>query len=185
MTYSVIVVILYISIYLFFSWQKWLPYHYSLIIKMINNYFICKFWSHWTHLICRRRGSEHERCSRSEEDFYYTEINQWDQPQSPTLPLSCSPASTSPASSSPSSPPSPPPPSPPSPTSPACNALSCSAPSFSGSSWQVQSEHSYQVGRGLSTVIDSVLVILFLSFHLWKLKCTNQRLNKDNPVIRK
>ncbi|CAJ1049958.1 zinc finger protein 395a [Xyrichtys novacula] len=101
-----------------------------------------------THLC---RGGEHERCSRSEEDFYYTEINQWDpqqqqQQQSPPLPLLCSPAPASPASSS-SAPPSPPPPSPPSPPSaspPACSALSRSAPSTSGSLWQVQSEHSYQ-----------------------------------------
>ncbi|KAM9860674.1 zinc finger protein 395-like [Aulostomus maculatus] len=69
-----------------------------------------------THL-CRL--GEHERCSRSEEDFYYTEINLWDQQQSPPLPSS----------------PSPPP--------PVNGALSRSAPS-SGSFWQVQSEHSYQ-----------------------------------------
>uniref|UniRef100_UPI0037E7A443 zinc finger protein 395-like n=1 Tax=Semicossyphus pulcher TaxID=241346 RepID=UPI0037E7A443 len=106
-----------------------------------------------THLC---RGGEHERCSRSEEDFYYTEINQWDQqqqqqPQSSPPPLLCglapaSPTSTSTSSSSSSSPPSPPPPSP-SPSPPACNdlgALSRSAPSCSGSLWQVQSEHSYQ-----------------------------------------
>ncbi|KAI3377526.1 hypothetical protein L3Q82_008428 [Scortum barcoo] len=51
------------------------------------------------------RGGEHERCSRSEEDFYYTEINQYDQQQQapPTpLPLTCGPPS------SPPSPPSPP-----------------------------------------------------------------------------
>ncbi|XP_024151591.1 zinc finger protein 395a [Oryzias melastigma] len=84
------------------------------------------------------RGGEHERCSRSEEDFYYTEIN---QPQSPPHPLLCGPGPAS-SSSSPSSPPSPPPPSPPSP--PGCDSLSRSAPSPCGSSWQVQSEHSYQ-----------------------------------------
>uniref|UniRef100_A0A3Q3GBS1 Zinc finger protein 395a n=1 Tax=Labrus bergylta TaxID=56723 RepID=A0A3Q3GBS1_9LABR len=104
-----------------------------------------------THLC---RGGEHERCSRSEEDFYYTEINQWDQQpqqqQSPPLPLHCSPAPASPTSSS-SSPPSPPPSSPQSPPSPVCSALSRSAPSASGSIWQVKSEHSYQVGRGLSS----------------------------------
>lgn len=95
-----------------------------------------------THL---SRSSEHERCSRSEEDFYYTEINQWDEEQPPLLPVSCGPAPSSPtSSSSPSSPPTPPPPSPPSPPSPACSALSRSAPSSSGSFWQVQSEHSYQ-----------------------------------------
>ncbi|XP_051234764.1 zinc finger protein 395 [Dicentrarchus labrax] len=93
-----------------------------------------------THLC---RGGEHERCSRSEEDFYYTEINQ-QQHQSPPLPLLCGPASPA-SSSSPPSPPSPPPPSPPSPPSPACSdALSRSAPSSSGSFLQVQSEHSYQ-----------------------------------------
>uniref|UniRef100_A0A3Q1EG15 Zinc finger protein 395-like n=1 Tax=Acanthochromis polyacanthus TaxID=80966 RepID=A0A3Q1EG15_9TELE len=44
-----------------------------------------------THLC---RGGEHERCSRSEEDFYYTEINQWEQPlcQSPPTPLLCGPS---------------------------------------------------------------------------------------------
>lgn len=97
-----------------------------------------------THLC---RSGEHERCSRSEEDFYYTEINQWDQQQqqSPPLPLLSSPAPPSPtSSSSSSSPPSPPPPSPPSPPSLACSALSQSAPSTSGSLLQVQSEHSYQ-----------------------------------------
>ncbi|XP_018548427.1 zinc finger protein 704 [Lates calcarifer] len=89
-----------------------------------------------THLC---RGGEHERCSRSEEDFYYTEITQKDhhhQHQSPPHPLP-----PSPARSSPSPPPCPPPPSPPSPT---CGALSRSAPSSSDSFLQVQSEHSYQ-----------------------------------------
>ncbi|XP_041849756.1 zinc finger protein 395-like [Melanotaenia boesemani] len=90
-----------------------------------------------THLC---RGGEHERCSRSEEDFYYTEINQWDHPKSPSPPTSvvCGPAPTSP-NSSPSSPPSPP-----SPASSSWSSLSRSAPSNSGSFWQVQSEHSYQ-----------------------------------------
>ncbi|XP_032408716.1 zinc finger protein 395-like isoform X1 [Xiphophorus hellerii] len=68
-------------------------------------------------------GGEHERCSRSEEDFYYCEINQWEEPH-------CQ------------SPPSAPPPPPPSP--PIGRALSCSAPSPCSSFWQVQSEHSYQ-----------------------------------------
>lgn len=92
-----------------------------------------------THLC---RGGEHERCSRSEEDFYYTEINQWEHPQQRSPPHSslCGSSPASPAAS-PSSPPSPPPPSPP---SPSCAALSRSAPSSSGSFWQVQSEHSYQ-----------------------------------------
>lgn len=91
-----------------------------------------------THLC---HSGEHERCSRSEEDFYYTEINQWDQQQHqiPPPPPLCGPAPVSP-----SSPPSPPPPSPPSPPPSACSALSRSAPSSSGSFWQVQSEHSYQ-----------------------------------------
>ncbi|TNM90558.1 hypothetical protein fugu_002847 [Takifugu bimaculatus] len=88
-----------------------------------------------THL---RDAVEHERC---EEDFYYTEVNQWEPPLS--LPVSCGPAPISPGhSSAPSSPPRAPPPSPPSPASP---ALSRSAPSSSGLFWQVQSEHSYQV----------------------------------------
>uniref|UniRef100_H3CA50 C2H2-type domain-containing protein n=1 Tax=Tetraodon nigroviridis TaxID=99883 RepID=H3CA50_TETNG len=85
-----------------------------------------------------RHALEHERC---DEDFYYTEVNQWEQPHS--LPVSCGPAptpSSAPASSSWGG--SPPPPSPPSPTS---GALSCSAPSSSSIFWQVQSEHSYQV----------------------------------------
>uniref|UniRef100_A0A3B5QHB4 Zinc finger protein 395a n=1 Tax=Xiphophorus maculatus TaxID=8083 RepID=A0A3B5QHB4_XIPMA len=68
-------------------------------------------------------GGEHERCSRSEEDFYYCEINQWEEPH-------CQ------------SPPSAPPPPPPSP--PIGSALSRSAPSPCSSFWQVQSEHSYQ-----------------------------------------
>ncbi|MEQ2188702.1 hypothetical protein GOODEAATRI_017686, partial [Goodea atripinnis] len=67
----------------------------------------------------RSQGGEHERCSHSEEDFYYSEINQWDEPRR-------------------QSPPSPPPP------SPNCSALSRSAPSPCSSLWQVQSEHSYQ-----------------------------------------
>ncbi|XP_071345960.1 zinc finger protein 395a isoform X2 [Trachinotus anak] len=97
-----------------------------------------------THLC--RGGGEHERCSRSEEDFYYTEVIQRDQQQqrlSPPHSLVCGPAPISPGSS-PSSPPSPPPPSPPSPSSPTCGALSHSAPSSSGIFQQVQSEHSYQ-----------------------------------------
>uniref|UniRef100_A0A8C5G3G0 Zinc finger protein 704-like n=1 Tax=Gouania willdenowi TaxID=441366 RepID=A0A8C5G3G0_GOUWI len=77
-----------------------------------------------THLC---RGGEHERCSPSEEDFYYTEVNQWEQALTQHG-----------RSPSPLSPPSPPPPSPSPPT------LSRSAPSIS-SLWQVQSEHSYQV----------------------------------------
>ncbi|XP_020783143.2 zinc finger protein 395-like [Boleophthalmus pectinirostris] len=75
-------------------------------------------------------GGEYERCSRSEEDFYYTEIT-----QSQTTPPQCTPASPTHQLSSPacSSPP---------PSSP---ALSSSAPSSSsGAFWQVQVEHSYQ-----------------------------------------
>nr|XP_020458319.1 zinc finger protein 395-like [Monopterus albus] len=102
-----------------------------------------------THLC---RGGEHERCSRSEEDFYYTEINQWDQwNQSPPHPLIYGPT----PASLPSSPPSPPPPSPP---SPPCGALSCSAPSSPDSFWQVQSEHSYQAlppGHVVSATVPS------------------------------
>lgn len=96
-----------------------------------------------THL---SRGAEHERCSHSEEDFYYTEINQWErqQQQSPPLPIHSGPTPSSPPGHA-SSPPSPPPPSPPSPPPPGCGVLSRSAPSSSsGSFWQVQSEHSYQ-----------------------------------------
>ncbi|XP_038131686.1 zinc finger protein 395a [Cyprinodon tularosa] len=83
-------------------------------------------------------GGEHERCSRSEEDFYYSEINQRDE--SPPAAPPCGPAPFSPSTS----PPSPPPPSPPSPPNPNCSTLSQSAPSPCSSSWQVQSEHSYQ-----------------------------------------
>ncbi|KAF3686164.1 Zinc finger protein 395 [Channa argus] len=89
-----------------------------------------------THLC---RGGEHERCSHSEEDFYYTEINQQLQ-RSPPHHILFGPASPA----SPASPPSPPPPSPPSPPASACGALSHSAPSSPGRLWQVQSEHSYQ-----------------------------------------
>uniref|UniRef100_A0A3Q2PCE6 Zinc finger protein 395-like n=1 Tax=Fundulus heteroclitus TaxID=8078 RepID=A0A3Q2PCE6_FUNHE len=83
-----------------------------------------------THLC---HGGEHERCSRSEEDFYYSEINQWDGPlqQSPPSAPQCGPTS------SPPSPPS-------SPSPPSCSTLSRSAPSPCSSIWQVQSEHSYQ-----------------------------------------
>ncbi|KAM6943318.1 zinc finger protein 395a [Xenentodon cancila] len=102
-----------------------------------------------THLC---HGGEHERCSRSEEDFYYTEINQ-SQHQSPPLPRVCGPAPSSP-SFSPSSPPSPPPPSPPSP--PACSILSRSAPSHSDSVWQVQSDHSYQAPPPSHIVLQAV-----------------------------
>ncbi|XP_047219848.1 zinc finger protein 395-like isoform X2 [Girardinichthys multiradiatus] len=73
------------------------------------------------------QGGEHERCSHSEEDFYYSEINQWDEPRR-------------------QSPPSPPPP------SPNCSALSRSAPSPCSSLWQVQSEHSYQAPPPSHTV---------------------------------
>ncbi|XP_047187596.1 zinc finger protein 395a isoform X2 [Scophthalmus maximus] len=112
-----------------------------------------------THLC---RGGEHERCSRSEEDFYYTEVVA-QRLQSPPPPLPCGPAPSpphNPASSPSSSPPSPPPPSPPSPPSPpTCDALSRSAPSpSSGSLWQVQSEHSYQappLGYVVSAAVTS------------------------------
>ncbi|XP_034038861.1 zinc finger protein 395a [Thalassophryne amazonica] len=93
-----------------------------------------------THLSC---SGEQERCSHSEEDFYYTEINQ----QSPATQLHGGPAPASPTAtpSSPSSPPRAPPPSPPSPppATSACGTLSRSLP-CTGTFWQVQSEHSYQ-----------------------------------------
>ncbi|KAM4593318.1 zinc finger protein 395a [Odontesthes bonariensis] len=104
-----------------------------------------------THLC---RGGEHERCSRSEEDFYYTEINQWDPP---TPPAHSGPAAASP-NSSPSSPPSPPPPSPPSPA-----ALSRSAPSPCGSFWQVHSEHSYQAPPPSPMVSPAALALCGLT----------------------
>lgn len=130
------------------QWAERLKVKLKVCASLINVTTVCGF----------RRGSDHERCSRSEEDFYYTEINQWERQPSPPLPVPCSPAPPSPASSSPSSPPSPPPPSPPSPASPTCSALSRSAPSSSGSSWQVQSEHSYQVGGARRTEIGRVCV---------------------------
>ncbi|XP_055088456.1 zinc finger protein 395-like isoform X2 [Periophthalmus magnuspinnatus] len=75
-------------------------------------------------------AGEYERCSRSEEDFYYTEISQYQAP-----PPQCKPASPPHTPSSPLCS-SPPPPSP---------SLSSSAPSSSsGCFWQVQAEHSYQ-----------------------------------------
>ncbi|XP_060923563.1 zinc finger protein 395-like [Limanda limanda] len=90
-----------------------------------------------THLC---RGSEHERCSRSEEDFYYTEVA---PRQTPPQPLPCGPAPSSPTISP--APPSPPPSTaPPSPPLLTDDTLSRSAPSSSGHIWQVQSEHSYQ-----------------------------------------
>ncbi|XP_053281922.1 zinc finger protein 395a isoform X1 [Pleuronectes platessa] len=90
-----------------------------------------------THLC---RGSEHERCSRSEEDFYYTEVN---PRQSPPQPIPVGPAPSSPTISP--APPSPPPSTaPPSPPSLTDDTLSRSAPSSSGHIWQVHSEHSYQ-----------------------------------------
>lgn len=123
-------------------------------------------------LFCRRHAAEHERC---EEDFYYTEVNQWEPPLS--LPLSCGPAPISPSSSSaPSSPPSPPPPAPPSPTSP---ALSRSAPSSSGIFWQVQSEHSYQVrgpvkhGSPVNDILRSTTFCVYV-ICVYKLNCLTQ-----------
>ncbi|KAM4602893.1 zinc finger protein 395a isoform 2-T2 [Polymixia lowei] len=82
------------------------------------------------------QNGEHERCSRREEDFYYTEVHQQGQHPHTSCPGSAS------------SPPSPPlPPGAGGPDSPVDGAprtgpLSRSAPS--GSLWQVQSEHSYQ-----------------------------------------
>lgn len=89
---------------------------------------------------------EHERCSRSEEDFYYTEIHQR-EPRPLTRPLGV-PTPSTPWSASPSSP---------SPTGVGPGAggdsptevspqLSQSAPSTPDFFWQVHSEHSYQVG---------------------------------------
>ncbi|KAK7912784.1 hypothetical protein WMY93_012995 [Mugilogobius chulae] len=73
-------------------------------------------------------AGEYERCSRSEEDFYYTEVTSVSPrllsallilPQS--LPLTCLQL-----------------------TSPSSPSLSSSAPSSSDCFWQVQAEHSYQ-----------------------------------------
>ncbi|XP_061564340.1 zinc finger protein 395-like isoform X2 [Cololabis saira] len=112
-----------------------------------------------THLC---HGGEHERCSRSEEDFYYTEVDQ-SQHHNPAPPPLCGPAPSytnptpSSPNSSPSSPPSPPPPSPPSPPPPACSALSSSAPSHSDSVWTVQSDHSYQAPPPSHSLMPAVL----------------------------
>lgn len=76
-------------------------------------------------------GGEHERCSRSEEDFYYTEVTQWEEPRCRPPPTLFTPGSPGPAPSSSSSPPT---------SSP---GLSTSAPS-SAFYWQVQADHSYQ-----------------------------------------
>ncbi|KAJ0044118.1 hypothetical protein NL108_008345, partial [Boleophthalmus pectinirostris] len=95
----------------------------SYYCKLIKTWLTCPLGAY----SC---GGEYERCSRSEEDFYYTEIT-----QSQTTPPQCTPASPTHQLSSPacSSPP---------PSSP---ALSSSAPSSSsGAFWQVQVEHSYQ-----------------------------------------
>ncbi|CAF89600.1 unnamed protein product, partial [Tetraodon nigroviridis] len=114
-----------------------------------------------------RHALEHERC---DEDFYYTEVNQWEQPHS--LPVSCGPAptpSSAPASSSWGG--SPPPPSPPSPTS---GALSCSAPSSSSIFWQVQSEHSYQApppGHVTSVTLEQCTMTPPTSSHKQGLAC--------------
>ncbi|XP_038865258.1 zinc finger protein 395-like isoform X2 [Salvelinus namaycush] len=91
--------------------------------------------------------SEHERCSCSEEDFYYTEIHQR-EPRPLTRPLGVSTPSTPWLACT-----SPPSPSPagvgpgaggdsPTEVSP---QLSQSAPSTPDFFWQVHSEHSYQV----------------------------------------
>lgn len=92
-------------------------------------------------------GGEHERCSRSEEDFYYTEVSQGEEPQHQPPPPLCTPGSPG---HSPSSPPcsSPPPSSP---------GLSNSAPS-SGCYWQVQADHSYQAPLPMVTAAAPIPV---------------------------
>lgn len=92
-----------------------------------------------THL--QSGGSEHECCSHSEEDFYYTEIRQWEEPQRQSPPPLCDPAPSSPTHSL----------SPRRPTSPSSAALSSSAPSLPSSLWQVQVEHSYQASPSVIT----------------------------------
>ncbi|CAL8243643.1 unnamed protein product [Lota lota] len=103
-------------------------------------------------------NGEQERCSRSEEDFYYTEIHQREPQAHPPTPSHLSfspvappwPASSSLALASPH--PYPPPLGDGAPSGSElgdecqqASLLSKSAPSGSGSSlWQVQSEHSYQ-----------------------------------------
>ncbi|KAM3626028.1 uncharacterized protein V6R79_021492 [Siganus canaliculatus] len=101
--------------------------------KMLTSVVGIKRHVRTTHL---SRSGEHERCSRSEEDFYYTEINQWDQSSG-----LCGPSPS-------------PPPNPPSSNS---AALSCSAPSSSNSTWQVQSEHSYQAPPSSHVTAAAVL----------------------------
>ncbi|XP_041703802.1 zinc finger protein 395 isoform X2 [Coregonus clupeaformis] len=100
------------------------------------------------------QSGEHERCSCSEEDFYYTEIHQREpQPLTPALGVSTptpipTPSTPWPACTSPSSPS-------PAGVGPGAGAggvsptevspqLSQSAPSTPCFFWQVHSEHSYQ-----------------------------------------
>ncbi|KAM3877466.1 zinc finger protein 395-like [Diretmus argenteus] len=91
-----------------------------------------------THL---GQHGEQDRCSHSEEDFYYTEVHQplpsllsapspTSSPPSPHLPLACGPLGAGRADP---------------PTDGTPPPLSRSLPSTSSSFWQVQSEHSYQV----------------------------------------
>lgn len=99
------------------------------------------------------QSGEQERCSRSEEDFYYTEVHQRD-PLPLTPPPQGLPASPWPSCASPT-PSSPPPPggaSAPAAAAPQPSLLSQSAPSSSGTFWQVHSEHSYQAQTPVQVV---------------------------------
>ncbi|KAM6980519.1 zinc finger protein 395a [Aplochiton taeniatus] len=116
------------------------------------------------HLGCQ--SGEHERCSRSEEDFYYTEIHQRDQhpltPPPATHSPICSPAlsQTTPRPTCASSPPAFDQPGErdgagldsPTDEAPPPGLLSQSAPSVSKSFWQVQFEHSYQASVPVQVV---------------------------------
>ncbi|KAJ7989144.1 hypothetical protein DPEC_G00316470 [Dallia pectoralis] len=113
-----------------------------------------------------RQSSEHERCFRSEEDFYYTEIHQR-EPQTLTpppgvpIPTSSVPWMAACASASRPSPPGV------ETGAPQAGAgadaikdvstqLSKSAPSSPGFIWQVRSEHSYQA-PGPVQMVDQVV----------------------------
>ncbi|KAJ3593467.1 hypothetical protein NHX12_005802 [Muraenolepis orangiensis] len=121
-------------------------------------------------------SGEHERCSRREEDFYYTEIHQREHQARPPPPAHLSFSPVAPPCApwpGPSSPPLamahsdrtlpgdgalPEPAGDPGDGGPQASLLSKSAPSDSGSSlWQVRSEHSYQ-GAGAVFRVRSVSV---------------------------
>lgn len=123
------------------------------LFTMLKHYLIKQYISSTGDMLtcAHSGGSEHECCSHSEEDFYYTEIRQWEEPQRQSPPPLCDPAPSSPTHSL----------SPRRPTSPSSAALSSSAPSLPSSLWQVQVEHSYQV-HPFHLYFNSNLLIIHL-----------------------